>query len=275
MSTILEEENAKSLLVNSSIHAKIDALENDIERLKVADDHMEQRDNLPVPEGFMQAKNVFKNYLYNWKKKKTKITKEDEAMSSAIEYDNEMKRIFGDYLASLDREMIVKKAAIDNLFEEHYVEADVDTEYRASVIGDSDNETYATPHLSPMFLALKEEKWVTPKEAFLGVLFGGGEKKEQEPVLETTYYYESWRNKAWSVYESILDRAMDKRHKLLVEYYDMVANNYHEHIIKLIEDKTKEKDRTTAQLSDDEQKLQYDNDWLMELKDILTEIERG
>ena len=99
------------------------------------------------------------------------------------------------------------------------------------------------------------------------------EAKEGKPIRSS--YYESWRNKAWSVYESILDRAMDKRHKLLVEYYDMVANNYHEHIIKLIEDKTKEKDRTTAQLSDDEQKLQYDNDWLMELKDILTEIERG
>lgn len=60
----------------------------------------------------------------------------------------------------------------------------------------------------------------------------------------------------------------------LLEYYNLIAEGYHQYIIELINEKTKHKDSLLSQLSDDEKKLNEDNDWLTIFKEKLVEIER-
>ena len=71
------------------------------------------------------------------------------------------------------------------------------------------------------------------------------------------------------------DRLINECQTELLNYYSSMAENYHEHLVELIEVKSKEKEEVAAQLSDDEKMLQEDNDWLAEVKDQLQNIERG
>lgn len=62
---------------------------------------------------------------------------------------------------------------------------------------------------------------------------------------------------------------------MLRNYYEKLADAYHEHISVLISKVTKQKDSIARQLSEEEQKLQEDQDWLTEVQDQLLQIERG
>lgn len=59
----------------------------------------------------------------------------------------------------------------------------------------------------------------------------------------------------------------------LREYYQTLANMYHQHIIKMIDETSEKKENVAAQLSEDERKIQEDNDWLIAFKDQVAEIE--
>ena len=53
-----------------------------------------------------------------------------------------------------------------------------------------------------------------------------------------------------------------------------MAESYHQHLSQLIDEKTKDKEIVSAQLSDEERKLQEDNDWLSQFREQLQTIER-
>ena len=60
----------------------------------------------------------------------------------------------------------------------------------------------------------------------------------------------------------------------LKKYYDQLAEQYISHIQMLIKDQTDKKEAVSMQLSDEERKLQEDNDWLVEFSNRLERIER-
>ena len=72
-----------------------------------------------------------------------------------------------------------------------------------------------------------------------------------------------------------VDQLIDRYFAELLRYYDDMAEDYHKHLVKLIGEKTREKETVSSHLSDDEKRLQEDNDWLSEVKDQLQNIERG
>lgn len=61
----------------------------------------------------------------------------------------------------------------------------------------------------------------------------------------------------------------------MLNYYEELANAYHKKLVMLYENKLKEKNDMSSQLSEDEQELQNDNSWLVAFKDQLVRIERG
>ena len=60
-----------------------------------------------------------------------------------------------------------------------------------------------------------------------------------------------------------------------VKYYALQAEDYHNHLIGLLTELSAEKEQVASTLSDDEKKLQQDNDWLATFRDKLYTIERG
>ena len=93
--------------------------------------------------------------------------------------------------------------------------------------------------------------------------------------MVATCYLEQWRIAVQNIINPIIKKYVDQCVQNLAEYYNLLAENYHQHLNWLIEKKTKDKENVTTQLSADERKLQEDNDWLSRFKEQLEMIERG
>ena len=72
----------------------------------------------------------------------------------------------------------------------------------------------------------------------------------------------------------VVEKYIEQCIQNLSEYYDRMAEAYHQHLSQLVEEKTKDKEIVLAQLSDDERRLQEDNDRLSMFKEQLQTIER-
>ena len=129
--------------------------------------------------------------------------------------------------------------------------------------------------LNEEFLELKEEKYTLPKDDIFGKLFKSTQVDDNAPVLERTYYYQSWREHVIETVKPMVEQFLGDNYSVLQKYYDRLADEYHLHITKLISEQTAEKDEVASQLSEDEKQLQIDNDWLTEFSDQLKLIERA
>lgn len=91
----------------------------------------------------------------------------------------------------------------------------------------------------------------------------------------TVCYLERWRDKAENLLMPVADNFIFECKSALEQYNTSLAEAYHNHLESLIRDKTMIKDKVSAQLSEDERRLQEDNDWLIAFKNQLDHIERG
>lgn len=276
--SVLDEENEKSKIINSGIHAKIDTLENEINILKQTDDLFSQRDNLLVPEEYSIAMKSFLTKISEWRKKKTKTTNTEEAAVMATEFNAVLDRFYNEFVTEVDNASIAKSEEIDRRFGKWFSDTEMDPVYEPTVDFNYEAKEYITPTLTDKFMAMKSEKYVEQKASFFDILmtdfdmYGG---INRDKVLEVTYTYESWRTFAAEAYGPICQKVIDDWTMTLTKYYSVLADVYHKHILKLIAQKSEEKRTVSEQLSEDEQLLQNDIDWLSEFKDKLHLIERG
>ena len=111
-----------------------------------------------------------------------------------------------------------------------------------------------------------------PSDDFFG--FFKKPNDTSEPVMVATCYLEQWRSTVQDIISPVLNQHIDQCIQNLSEYYDLMAESYHQHLSQLIDKKTKDKEIVSAQLSDEERKLQEDNDWLSQFREQLQTIER-
>jgi hypothetical protein len=129
--------------------------------------------------------------------------------------------------------------------------------------------------LADGLISLKKITYEEQKYDLIALFGFSGTKEEKEPVRVATCYYAEWREFAWNQIRPIVVDFLNQNFTQLANYYDALATAYHEKLASLLADQESEKDKVSAQLSDDERKLQEDNDWLAEFKDQLVHIERG
>jgi hypothetical protein len=276
---VLQAENEQSIKINSTIHQKIDCLDEVIQKLKSANGKITQRDNFETPAGLTAAKNDFVQKVANWRKKKIKITSDSEAGSIAVEFDKEAHDFFKDFIRQIsvvfqsNIEAILKNFALEYSlagFNDNYV-----TEQELHI----DLSGYDIPKLIEGLLELKKEQYVqqsdSPFNIFKNVFGNAPSPETRELKLEVTYLYQEWRDYAIESASPIMDTMIQSVSEALAEFYRRVAEDYLEHLKLLIEQQTELKDGVTAQLSDDERKLQEDNDWFSVFCEKLREIERG
>lgn len=278
ISAVLETENEQSIKINCAIHQKIDTFDEIIRKLKSASERTAQRDNYVLPIELTVAKDEFVLKLLNWRKKKIKMSSDEEALKASVDFTKEIRTFFSDYIIRVMATFQTAVNEIDNKFYEVYNSAEFHDRYRANQDVEIDISGYALPELASGFLALRDEQYVVPSDSpfeFIKDVFGNSQPGPKEPVRVVTYQYQEWRENATTLISPILEEIAQIVYKTLKDYYERIAQDYLGHLKVLIEEQTQIKDEVAAQLSDDERKLQMDNDWFSVFQEKLHEIERN
>ena len=268
----LENSRETSEKLNSDIHAQMDEIEASIGRMKVAIESFEKRGSLEIPGKWFDINSVLEDHINNWKKKKTRITREDEAERQSHELNDLVHQAFVRYTEQMNFAMFDKRMEIDDSFSQWYRDAEFDAEHCFNLPQVSEIYSEEVPDIVPRLLQMKEIAYVTPKEDLMGMFF---KKNNAEPILEISYYYQNWRECAWSVVKPIADRFTEACFAAILDYDSEAANCYIEHLESLIINQTEKLANAAASLSAEEQKLQSDIGWAREFDSQLTEIERG
>lgn len=274
IASVLKEENKKSETTNSFIHGQIDFLEQELAELKKADDFFVQRDNYSLPYEFKTHLHNLEEQIVKWKNRKTKITSDYEAGNYANDYESYLIKNMDTFMSLVVSSYVRAGEEIKNSFSVIYKNAGVDTYYEPSNVKWDYIERLEIPSIKNQLLGLKEEREVIHKNDFFG-FFKTAPDENPAPVREVTYFLEQWREKAMELVSPLAEQTITACASGLEKYYNELAIAYHEHIVTLIEAKDAEKDKVSSQLSDDERKLQEDNDWFTEMADQLQHIERG
>jgi hypothetical protein len=273
---VLRAENGQNM--NDAIHQKLDRLDEIVQKLKNANERIAQRDNFESPDGLTAAKNAFILKIIDWRKKKIKINSNEEAYSVASEFENDMRGFFAGFVGQAYTEFRNAVEDINSRFNSTYASANFDDGYKARQEFHIDLSGFALPPLTYSLLALKSEKYVeqtgTPFGRLKNMLGSAPANEPQEPVRVVTYLYQEWRENAAALASPVADEVIVKVNETLKDCYERVAQDYIEHLRTLIEQHTRIKDEVAAQLSDDERRLQADNDWFFVFGEKLREIER-
>ena len=273
---ILTEENRQSELVNKDIHEQINGLDEILNRLKIVNDLFAAKDNLDIPSDLVNAKYDLINSVNQWKKKKTKITRIDEAAVAAYEFEDELKSLFKAFQRNVSeiysRESALLYARCDNW----YRNAEYKEDFTTEDVTVPDLTESSAPDIASELMKIKDEEYVTPKEDFFGMIFKSSQENvSREPVLETVFYCEKWRAYVVDAVEPVAEEIIKEAYTSLREYYEQLTELYLRQIESLIQEVTAEKEEVSSQLSADERLLQADNDWHTVFCDKIHEIERS
>ncbi|MDR1916475.1 MAG: hypothetical protein LBQ58_07875 [Synergistaceae bacterium] len=275
---MLQTENEQNISINGALHQKIDILVEIIQKLKNASEKIAQRDNFEVPNGLSAIKNAFIQKIINWRIKKIKITNDAEAYSIAIEFENDIHRFFEEFINQVRAEFHTAIGDIHSNFHSVYLSADFKDNYMANREFHIDLSGYTLPKLAAGLLELKSEKYVeqtdSPFEILKNKLGATSQTEAKELIRVVTYLYQDWRENAATRASQVINEVVVNVSEALKDIYEQTAEDYLNHLKTLIEQQILIKDEKSAQLSNDERKLQADNDWFAMFEEKLREIER-
>ena len=270
----LEKDNKESVVKNREIHEKISSINDTIESLRKAGEFFREYPD-SVPSGYMtEMEDELLKKINDWRGKKIKINKFEEAVPAAGEFERDTKKLVLTYENKIRKDMDEKLSGLRNDFE---------TEYRNIHYDDFEPETKAVdlPEIENVesfaqkLLEFKEERYVEAKEDLIGLFFKARQSDEREMVLETTYYYKKWRDYVSELVKKAVEAYTGKLKLLYKEYLNTLRNEYVQHISASLEQETLKRNEVESQLSEDEKLLQNDNLWLDQFNEQRVAIERG
>jgi hypothetical protein len=270
----LDEEIKASEVQNRELHEKIDALDGNLDRLKGSLNRFVNPERTDFSGEYLIVKADLNNKIIDWKNRKTKITSTEEAVLVAQEFDNAVKEFYQEFQRSMWVKLSQSSEKVRANLHEWYCYAGIDTDYMVEGINSPDIIFGEIPSINDELLKLKEEEYVVPKEDFLGRFFKQNTESNPQPVLETTYYYEKWREYALSAVSPFANEVLTDCLDKINIYANELIEKYKEHLAELIVQTEAEKNELSSQLSEDEQLLQNDNDWLVQFTDTVMKIAR-
>jgi len=275
LSGIIEEENQRSKVQNKEIHAVIARITEQIRRLKESDTFFTERDNYSSGHTFTDLQRALYEQISNWRNKKTKVVGDDECAAAAVDYDVDIAKYLVAYASSVKEAYEQLANEIRVSFREQYSKQGLEKNYVPSHIRLSEPPFCKSISLAEEFIALKQVTYEEQKLDLKAFFRLSAPKEEKEPVRVATCHYAQWREKAWESILPLIQEFIAKCTEKLTAFYNELADAYHEKLSELIMEQEAEKNEVSAQLSDDELKLQQDNDWLAHFKEQLEHIERG
>lgn len=270
----LDEEIKASEVQNRELHEKIDTLDDNLDRLKGSLNRFVNPERTDFSGEYLIVKAELNNKIIDWKNRKTKITSTEEAVLVAQEFDNAVKEFYQEFQRSMWVKLSQTSEKVRDNLHEWYCYAGIDTGYMVEGVNSPDIIFGEIPSINDELLKLKEEAYVVPKEDFLGRFFKQNTESNPQPVLETTYYYEKWREYALSAVSPFANEVLTDCLDKINIYANELIEKYKEHLAELIVQTEAEKNELSSQLSEDEQLLQNDNDWLVQFTDTVMKIAR-
>ena len=271
----LDEQNKISAATNKEIYEEIEELDRIISKLKRIQEKFENDYNAEMPQLWMADEDSFLRFIQEWRIKKTKINKTEEAERSALEFESEVKEMYSKYLSSIDELFSRSVEDLNTEYASWYSEAEYNDEFIPEIENIEKPDTGSVPSFEDDLINMKEEKYVLAKESIIDKFFKDTADNTKEMVLETTYYLQKWRDHAYVIFEPLA-------HKVLTDYFDTICdyekrliNSYIDHLSKALTKENKKRDTVSQQLSDEEKQLQKDNDWLRDFDDKLRGVERS
>lgn len=272
--TILKTENEASQITNAGIRTQLNELETDLGKLKEAEEFFAQRDNYNPPHKFIEIQKELKEQLFKWKNRKTKIVGDDEAEVYAKDFSAYINKILMAFYENTLEIFQEEAKTIELVFSAVYVNGTMNEDYVPASVMLGTVRIEDLPDIVAVLLEKKDISYEAARADFFG-LFKKNSDDAIEMVKMVTCYLDKWRSTASELIMPIANQMIQNCQEELQNYYESLAENYHSHLSELIAEKQVIKEEITSQLSDDERKLQDDNDWLAEFNDQLQIIERG
>ena len=270
----LKEKDAISKVSNSENNEKAKKLENRIERLKEADSRILNREKMDILPECSQAKIDLLLNIINWRKKKTKITSEEDAMSLSIELSKEISFNYDDFSKRVFEIEQTVSASISSNLKDLYVMAEYDKDFFPKGIKMDKFIIRHTPRIEQELMNIKEYFPVRKKEQ--GLFFVPKYSNDELDIeMETTYYTQKWREYSVGIVEQMADSLIQSRVDAIKKYEEQIAETYHDHLTDLINQFESEREIIIQHLSDEEKQFQTDKKWLAEFKNKMKIIERG
>ena len=270
----LEKDNEESIVKNREIHEKIKSINDALERLRNAEEFFKEYPD-SVPSGFMtEMEEELLKKISDWRGKKIKINKFEEAVPAAGELERDTKQLVLTYGNRIRTDTDDKISGLRKDFETEYSNIHYDDFEPETKVLDL-LEIGTVEAFAQKLLELKEEKYVEAKEDLIGMLFKARQSDEREMVLETTYYYKTWRDYAADLVKKVVNAYEEQLKLIYKKYLNSLRNEYIHHIKAAIEQEEHKKNGVESQLSEDEKLLQNDNMWLAKFNEQRVAIERG
>lgn len=268
----LKKENEQSDIENAEVYYQISELEEIIEKVKEADLHFVDLDNYSSGTKINDLKKELEDLIRNWKIRKTKVVGEDDINKNAVEYEQELLKYSAEFYKKVIEYFKYEEERIEEKFKDIYLIQPLDTDFKPGGVALNLPGKKEVLNIKEELIGLKEEYFEERADLFD---FFKNSSEAKELVRVVTCYYEKWREKAIELIMPGIEKYIWEGKKNLQDYYNTLANKYHEKLSQLYDRKVAEKNSIASQLSEDERMLQIDNDWLVELKDKLAIIERG
>lgn len=271
----LTQEDQKRKEENKEKYEVIHECEKNISALKESEEMFSNQENSDLDSSWIEAEDKLIGQIRKWQARRTKATGEVEGTFWAEELDKLLSKSFSEFTQSLWSSFFDLREKIKSDYYLWYQRAGVDTLYDTSDIVCGDFAIGAIPPIKDELLKMKEENYVTPKEDnILGFIFNTQQKPQPETVLEISYFLQPWREYAEDIAGKRANQLISQAKDILTKYKNDLTERYTQHITFLIAQETEKKDLVIATLSEEERLLQNDMDWLHEIEDKLTRIER-
>ena len=206
----LDKDNEIKKEEYSDTQIVISELENRISKLKESDNYIVKRNVLDDPSVFIQKKIELYEKIVNWRKKKTKITSEGEAVTLSVELSKEASFGYDDFskaVRTIENEMLDN---ISNRLNEMYLSAEYDQGFIPEGIVAEEFRIVHTPRIEQDLQQIKEYSPVMKKDQ--GLFFMPKSSNDSfEMDMETIYYIQKWREYALSVVETMADSLIESR----------------------------------------------------------------
>ncbi|MDR1017859.1 MAG: hypothetical protein LBM02_04070 [Lachnospiraceae bacterium] len=269
---VLRFENERVRIQNEDVHNQIDDLEKLISLLKEVNEKFIQRDIWQIPEIFIDIQKELNRRILNWKKKKNKYSSDEEAKRGAIEYSSDINGQCKKFNEILDAEFKEQLTKIKKDFTLLYDSSGANDNFTIDVETNFKDDIEDVENLSVKFLENRKTRMV--EQDLIGKAISLFDNRStDELVEEVTYSIENWRDLALQVVNDFSDKRIRELNSYLSDYYNQLAEIYHEHLEEMIAQTVATKNEIAGQLSYEEQKLNEDNDWLNAFDDKVKVIE--
>ncbi|MCH4071835.1 hypothetical protein [Pseudoramibacter sp.] len=262
----LEGEQQKGQSANQALHRKIDGVIRELVIFKQCLERFKNRDNLAVPGAWEADKDRLLAQIENWQRRKTKISGETDGTKMAEALNVLVQKQYQRYIEQFSADTLSAVKKVEQALAALYAPAAAVSPFKPRGTAWENLKAPAVPDLKAPLLAIREERTVMEKGFF---------DTAAHPVRHVDFQVQKWRQYAAEQVRPIAEALQRRTFAKLQQYYGDLAAAYTAHLQQCIQEKDDASSALSAQMSDEDRRLQEDADWFGELSDQLESVARN